>query len=227
MGTNDDSRPRPLKEILSCELDIEILLSRKRKVASFVPYIFFAEIVFPTRTLEVSCAEGKNSTLVQSVQGESCHTGWQDYITPHETEIISMAGAIWAIRLPKLVAYQKLLALHANVCSLAPKLVKLKKLPTEWQTRRRRCPLCSVRMLPHCFSLDFSTHSAFVEVVTCPMPHPYQLLTALGVYRSPTSPEADDEKIIHAVRLVANQTRICLILGHLNAPHINCQAGLC
>ncbi len=41
MGTNGDSRPRPLKVILSSEQDLKLLLSRKRKLASFAPNIFF------------------------------------------------------------------------------------------------------------------------------------------------------------------------------------------
>ncbi len=61
----------------------------------------------------------------------------------------------------------------------------------------------------------------------CRISYPYQLLTVLGAYRSPTSPEADDEQIIHAARLVANQTRNCLILGDFNAPHLNWQTGSC
>ncbi len=61
----------------------------------------------------------------------------------------------------------------------------------------------------------------FAEVVACQIPHPSQLLTVLGVYRSPTSPKADDEQIIRAIRLVANQPGICLTLGDFNAPHIN------
>ncbi len=59
--------------------------------------------------------------------------------------------------------------------------------------------------LPRCFSLDFNT-------VACQIPHPSHLLTVLGVYIYPISPEADDEQIIRAIRLVANQPGICLIL---------------
>ncbi len=69
--------------------------------------------------------------------------------------------------------------------------------------------------------------ASFAEVVACQIPHPCQLLTVLGVYRSPTSPEADDEQIIRAIRLVAKQPGICLILGDFNAPHINWQSGSC
>ncbi len=60
-----------------------------------------------------------------------------------------------------------------------------------------------------------------------PNSHPSQLLTVLGEYRSPTSPEADDEQIIRATRLVANQQGICLILGDFNGPHINWQTSSC
>ncbi len=49
----------------------------------------------------------------------------------------------------------------------------------------------------------------------------------IGVYRSPTSPEADDEQIIRAIHLVDNQPGICLILGDFNAQHINWQTGWC
>ncbi len=59
-------------------------------------------------------------------QDESSHPGGQDYITPHHTEIISMAGASKAIRLPKPVAYKKLLAAHANACHLVPKVGEVK-----------------------------------------------------------------------------------------------------
>ncbi len=82
-------------------------------------------------------------------------------------------------------------------------------------------------LLPHCFSLDFNTDSSFAEVVACQMLHPSQLLTVLGVYKSPTFPKANDEQIIHAIRLVANQPGICLILGDFNVPHINWQTGSC
>ncbi len=74
---------------------------------------------------------------------------------------------------------------------------------------------------PRCISLNFNTDSSFAEVVACQIPHPSQLLTVLGVYRSLISPEADDEQIIHAIHLVANQPGICLTLGDFNAPHIN------
>ncbi len=62
---------------------------------------------------------------------------------------------------------------------------------------------------------------------TCQIPHPSQLPAILGVYRSLTTPEADDEKIIRAIRLVANKPGICLILGNFNALHINWQTGSC
>ncbi len=45
IGTTDDSRPRPLKVILSSKLDLEFLLGRKKKLASFVPLVFFTEII--------------------------------------------------------------------------------------------------------------------------------------------------------------------------------------
>ncbi len=61
-----------------------------------------------------------------SAQSESRHPGRRDYSTPCHTEIISMADARKAIRLPQLVAPKKLLALHANVCSLVPKPGELK-----------------------------------------------------------------------------------------------------
>ncbi len=41
MGTNGDSRHRLLKVILSSEQDLKLLLSRKRKLVSFAPNIFF------------------------------------------------------------------------------------------------------------------------------------------------------------------------------------------
>ncbi len=82
-------------------------------------------------------------------------------------------------------------------------------------------------LLPRRFSLDCNTDSFFADVVACQIPHPSQLLSVLGVYRSPTSPEADDEQIIRAIRLVTNQPGICLILGDFNAPHINWQTGSC
>ncbi len=41
VGTNGGSRPRPLKVILSSEQDLKLLLSRKRKLVSFAPSIFF------------------------------------------------------------------------------------------------------------------------------------------------------------------------------------------
>ncbi len=41
MGTNGDSRPRPLEVILISEQDLNLLLSRKRKLASFAHIIFF------------------------------------------------------------------------------------------------------------------------------------------------------------------------------------------
>ncbi len=70
-------------------------------------------------------------------------------------------------------------------------------------------------------------HAFSAEVVACQIPHPSQLITVLGVYKSPTSPEADGEKIIRAIRLVANQPGICLFLGDFNAPHINWQTDSC
>ncbi len=89
---------------------------------------FFPQKLFPTKAHEVSGAEGRNSAQVQSGQDESCHPGRQDNITPHHTEIISMAGASKAIRLPNQLAFQKLLAVHANACSLVPKLGEVKLL---------------------------------------------------------------------------------------------------
>ncbi len=41
VGTNGDIRSRPLKVILSGEQDLKLLLSRKRKLVSFAPNIFF------------------------------------------------------------------------------------------------------------------------------------------------------------------------------------------
>ncbi len=41
MGTNGYCRPRPLKVILSGEQDLKLLLSRKRKLVSFAPNIYF------------------------------------------------------------------------------------------------------------------------------------------------------------------------------------------
>ncbi len=41
VGTNGDSRPRPLKVILISEQDLTLLLSCKRKLVSFAPNIFF------------------------------------------------------------------------------------------------------------------------------------------------------------------------------------------
>ncbi len=87
------------------------------------------------------------------------------------------------------------------------------------------CALCLSELLPRCFSLDFNTDSFFAEVAACQTPHPSQLLTVLGVCRSSTSPEADDQQIIRAIRLVANQPGICLILGDFYAPHINWQSN--
>ncbi len=52
MGTNGDSRPRPLEVILISEQDLNLLLSRKRKLASFAPNIVSQEL-FPTRALEL------------------------------------------------------------------------------------------------------------------------------------------------------------------------------
>ncbi len=174
-----------------------------------------------------------------------------------------MAGASKAIRFPKPVAYKKQLAVHANSCSLVPKLGEVKLhinsfsvdmlcITETWlnsdvtddevslenynifrgdrQSGRRRGGVAlyvKSELLPGCFSLDFNTDSFFAEVVACQIPHPFQLHTVLGVYRSPTSPKADDEKIIRAIRLVANQPDIFLILGDFNAPHINWPTGPC
>ncbi len=52
------------------------------------------------------------------------------------------------------------------------------------------------------------TNSSIAEAVACQIPHPSQLLSVLGVHRSPTSLEADDEQIIRAIRLIANQPGI-------------------
>ncbi len=41
MGTNGDSPPRLLKVILSSEQDLKLLLSRKGKLVSFAPNLFF------------------------------------------------------------------------------------------------------------------------------------------------------------------------------------------
>ncbi len=41
ISTNNDSRPRALGVILSSEQVLNLLLSRKRKLASFAPNIFF------------------------------------------------------------------------------------------------------------------------------------------------------------------------------------------
>ncbi len=77
------------------------------------------------------------------------------------------------------------------------------------------------------FSLDFNVDSSFVEVDSCQIPNPSQQLTVVGVYSSPTSPEADNEQILRAVRLVTNQPGVCLIIGDFNATHINWQTGSC
>ncbi len=45
IGTSDDSRPRPLKVIMSSELDLELLLSRKKKLAPVASNVFFTEII--------------------------------------------------------------------------------------------------------------------------------------------------------------------------------------
>ncbi len=45
MDTDDDSHPSPLKVVLSSEQDFELLLSRRKKLASFAPNIFFTEII--------------------------------------------------------------------------------------------------------------------------------------------------------------------------------------
>ncbi len=83
---------------------------------------FISQELFTTRALKVSAAEGRNSAQVKSRRVESCHPGRQDYITPRQTEIFSMADASKAIRLPKPIAYKKLLAAHTNACSLDLKL---------------------------------------------------------------------------------------------------------
>ncbi len=54
MGTNEDSRPRPL----SSEQDLELLLSRNWHL---LPLTFFSPKLFPTIVLEVSGDEGRNS----------------------------------------------------------------------------------------------------------------------------------------------------------------------
>ncbi len=41
VGANGDNRPLPLKVILSSEQDLQSILSRKRKLASLAPNIFF------------------------------------------------------------------------------------------------------------------------------------------------------------------------------------------
>ncbi len=41
MGTNNRSRARLLKVILSSEKDLELLLSHRKKLASFAPSVFF------------------------------------------------------------------------------------------------------------------------------------------------------------------------------------------
>ncbi len=174
-----------------------------------------------------------------------------------------MAGARKAIRLPKPVAYKKLLAAHNNACSHVPKLVEVNILINTFSVdilcitemwlnysvtdaevslenynifrgdrlsgRRGGGVALYVKseLLARCFSLGFNTDSSFAEVVACQIPHPSKLLTVIGVYRSPTAPEADDEQIIRAIRLVANQPGICLILGDFNAPHINWQTCSC
>ncbi len=51
-------------------------------------------------------------------------------------------------------------------------------------------------------SLGFNTDSSFVETISCQIPHPSQLLTVLGEYRSPTPLEAVDEQISRSVRSV-------------------------
>ncbi len=112
MGTDDDSRPRPLKVTLKCELDIEVLLRHKKKIGIFCALCLYSPKLFSLPERLRKGAEGRNSGQAQSGRGESCHTGRQDYIMPHDTEIISMAGASWAIRLPKHIAYKKLLALQ-------------------------------------------------------------------------------------------------------------------
>ncbi len=87
--------------------------------------------------------------------------------------------------------------------------------------------MLSLKFYPRWISLDFNTDSSFAEVVAFQIPHPSQLLTVLGVYRSPTYPEADDEQIIRTIPPVANQPGICLFLGDFNAPHNNWQTGSC
>ncbi len=51
MGTDDNSRSHPLKVTLKCELDIESLLRRKKKIGIFCAF-FFTEIIFSVRALE-------------------------------------------------------------------------------------------------------------------------------------------------------------------------------
>ncbi len=45
MGTNNRSRARLLKVILSSELDLELLLSHRNKLASFAPSFFSIKII--------------------------------------------------------------------------------------------------------------------------------------------------------------------------------------
>ncbi len=113
MGTNGDSRPGPLKVILSSEHDPKLLLGRTRKLACFAPH-FFSQELFPTRALEVSN------------QGETNLVIWGGKILPRPIIQKSMVGASKAIRFPKLEAYKKLLEAHNNACSFVPKLGEVK-----------------------------------------------------------------------------------------------------
>ncbi len=71
-------------------------------------------------------AEVRNSAQALPGRGEPRHPGRQDHYTPQHAETVSMAGTSKAIRLSKLVASSKLLALYAIVCSVIPKLVEVK-----------------------------------------------------------------------------------------------------
>ncbi len=69
--------------------------------------------------------------------------------------------------------------------------------------------------------LAINAISPCVEMVGCQFSLPSRHIAVLLVYRSPRSTESDDDIVLRVLRTVARLHGECLILGDLNAPHVN------
>ncbi len=191
VATNVDSHPRPLKVTLKNELERELRHSRTKRLSSVAPLGFSSELI-SFRETKASCAERKrrfqNVYLTCTIRAHvACFLLRKTYYTFFLT--------VWWLAL--YIIFQG-----------------------DLQSGRRRRGV-ALWVQSELFSrrhfLGFNNDSSFVEIISCHMPQPSQLLTILEVYRSPTSSGADEEQIKCADCRVSN-LHIC---GDINAQHIN------